>query len=130
MLRRNRKRKRESRASEEGSPVAHNLSTSTLTSPATSQPSLGRQGGGSDVEVFNGGSHGASNLQSTLTSDIDWTREQLSTAGDADRGSLGALSTLADACAVLWHDSIDTGVLTRQLFTFQDRRTEWTEGEY
>lgn len=62
--------------------------------------------------------------------DIDSTHDQITGLASPDASSLGALSTLADACAAIWHDSVNSQAPKKQLFLFRERMSEWVKGRY
>jgi hypothetical protein len=70
-------------------------------------------------------------LQSQLTADIEETREQLSHCEHVERNSsLGALSSLAEACAAasLWQGASRLDTPNRDFFLFEEQAEEWAQG--
>lgn len=70
-----------------------------------------------------------SNLQSHLASDIDVTRERLSGLDNSQHNSLGALSSLSEACAAVWHDASEFDKMGGNYFLFEDQVVSWVDSE-
>lgn len=73
--------------------------------------------------------NGSNGLQSHLATDIEVTREQLRGVDASQHNSLGALSSLSEACAAVWHDAAELGKTGKKFFLFEDRAAAWTDGE-
>ena len=69
-----------------------------------------------------------SSLQSHLATDIAATRDRLDTLDVGEHSSLGALSSLSEACAAVWHD-LEFDMTGKGYFLFEDRATSWVEGK-
>ncbi|KIX03811.1 uncharacterized protein Z518_07364 [Rhinocladiella mackenziei CBS 650.93] len=66
-----------------------------------------------------------SSLQSNLATDIEVTRERLRGLDTSPHDSLGALSSLAEACAAVWHDAWELDKTCHKFFLFEDRAISW-----
>ena len=71
----------------------------------------------------------SSNLQSQLATDIEVTREQLRELDNSQHNSLGALSSLSEAYAAVWHDASDFSKTGKKKFLFEDHAVFWVNGE-
>jgi hypothetical protein len=68
-------------------------------------------------------------VQSHLTSDIEATRGLLHGLGASDT-SLGALTSLSEACAAVWHNAMEFDSTTsRRYFLFEDQAASWADSE-
>lgn len=75
-------------------------------------------------------------LLSNLTQEIEITAGQLESFGAAEASHqepLGALSSLSQACAAVWHagtsdPAIDQEMMGSRLYMFEERAEEWTDG--
>jgi hypothetical protein len=87
--------------------------------PVANQHNPSTPGRNHDPPGANGGS-----LQSHLAIDIAVTRERLGELGDSEHNPLGALSSLSEACAAVWHDGseVETG---NEFFLFEDHAVSW-----
>jgi len=63
-------------------------------------------------------------LQSHLASDIESARKRLD---GRDESSLGALASLSEACAAVWHSNGQFEQSRKQYFLFEDRSAGWVE---
>jgi len=72
----------------------------------------------------------ADEVQSHLATDIEATRGLLSGPGELHDDSLGALSSLSQACAAVWHSTSDFDRPGKGYFLFQDRTASWVDSEY
>lgn len=68
-------------------------------------------------------------VQSHLTNDIEATRGLLHGLGASHDTSLGALTSLSEACAAVWHNAIEFDNTSRGYFLFEDRAEAWVESE-
>jgi hypothetical protein len=69
-------------------------------------------------------------VQSHLTNDIETTRGLLHGLGASHETSLGALTSLSEACAAVWHNAIEFDSTTsRGYFLFEDQAAVWAESE-
>ena len=69
-------------------------------------------------------------VQSHLTNDIETTRGLLHGLGASHETSLGALTSLSEACAAVWHNAMEFDSTTsRGYFLFEDRAALWAESE-
>jgi hypothetical protein len=66
-----------------------------------------------------------SSLQSHLAIDIAVTRERLDGLGNSQHDPLGALSSLSEACAAVWHDGSEFEEAGNEFFLFEDHATSW-----
>jgi hypothetical protein len=107
VIRRNRKRKRD-------------------TAVATDQPSVTVPCNQASEEAEGA----ASGLQCNLTTDIEVTRERLGGLDTSLHNSLGALSSLAEVCAGVWHDAGELNKTSNKFFLFEDREGSWVDGEH
>lgn len=71
-----------------------------------------------------------SSLQSNLATDIEVTQERLRGLDTSPHNSLGALSSLAEACAGVWHDAWELDKTSNKFFLFEDRADSWANGKY
>jgi hypothetical protein len=72
----------------------------------------------------------SSAVQSHLTNDIETTRGLLQGLGASHTNtSLGALTSLSEACAAVWHNAMEFDITSRGYFLFEDRATLWVESE-
>ena len=68
-------------------------------------------------------------VQSHLTNDIEATRGLLHGLG-ASHTSLGALTSLSEACAAVWHNAMEFDSTTsRRYFLFEDQAASWADSE-
>lgn len=68
-------------------------------------------------------------LQSQLATDIEVTRQQLRELDNSQHSSLGALSSLSEAYAAVWHDASDFSKTGKNFFLFEDHAVSWVNGE-
>lgn len=68
-------------------------------------------------------------MQSHLADDIDVARGLLTDTDALRDTSLGALSSLSEACAKVWHNSIEFDQSGKGFFLFEDRAESWVEGK-
>ena len=69
-------------------------------------------------------------MQSHLTNDIETTRGLLHGLGASHETSLGALTSLSEACAAVWHNAMEFDSTTsRGYFLFEDRAVLWVESK-
>ncbi|KAL9089771.1 MAG: hypothetical protein Q9165_005565 [Trypethelium subeluteriae] len=73
---------------------------------------------------------GSSTLQSHLATEIEETRGQLRETDTSQMNSLGALSSLSEACAAVWHDASDFEKTGHNFFLFEDRAVGWVDGTH
>jgi len=66
-------------------------------------------------------------VQSHLTDDIETTRGLLRNLGASHDTSLGALTSLSEACAAVWHNAMEFGSQSKGYFLFEDRAAFWVE---
>ena len=71
----------------------------------------------------------ADEVQSHLATEIDATRGLLSGPGELQDNSLGALSSLSQACAAVWHSTSDFDRPGKGYFLFRDRAASWVDSE-
>jgi len=71
----------------------------------------------------------ADEVQSHLATEIDATRGLLGGSGELHENSLGALSSLSQACAAVWHSTSNFDRPGKGYFLFQDRAVSWVESE-
>jgi hypothetical protein len=71
----------------------------------------------------------ADEVQSHLATEIDTTRGLLGGPGELHDNSLGALSSLSQACSAVWHSTSDFDRPGKGYFLFQDRAVSWVESE-
>ena len=71
----------------------------------------------------------ADEVQSHLASEIESTRGLLSGPGELRDNSLGALSSLSQACAAVWHSTSDFDRPGKGYFLFKDRTASWVNSE-
>lgn len=64
-----------------------------------------------------------------MATDIEVTRERLHESDTSHRSSLGALSSLSEAYAAVWQDDSVFEKPDHQFFLFEDRSSEWVDGE-
>lgn len=86
----------------------------------------------SPVSVNKVSSHttpGSTEFQSHLTSDIETTRGLLSGLGTSHETSLGALTSLSEACASVWHNSIEFDNTDKGFFLFKDQAELWIDSK-
>lgn len=73
----------------------------------------------------------ADDVQSHLATDIEATRGLLSGPGELHDNSLGALSSLSQACAAVWHSTSDFDGPGKGYFLFHDQAVSWVDsGSY
>ena len=70
-----------------------------------------------------------SGLQSHLATDIEVTRDRLRSLSTSQHISLGALSSLSEACAAVWHDASELDKTSKSFFLFEDRAAPWVDCE-
>jgi hypothetical protein len=70
----------------------------------------------------------ADEVQSHLATDIESTRGLLSGPGELHDNSLGALSSLSQACAAVWHSTSDFD-RGKGYFLFEDRTSSWVDSK-
>ena len=69
-------------------------------------------------------------MQSHLNGDIEIARGLLSGTDVTPHGhTLGALSSLSDACATVWHNAPDFDDSRKSFFLFEERAESWAEGK-
>jgi hypothetical protein len=68
-------------------------------------------------------------IQSHLTKDIEATRGLLHGLGASHDTSLGALTSLSEACAAVWHNAIEFDSTSKGYFLFEDQAETWVESE-
>lgn len=68
-------------------------------------------------------------MQSHLVNDIEATRSLLTDADTLRDTSLGALSSLSEACAKVWHNTLEFDQSSKGFFLFEDRAESWVEGK-
>ncbi|KAM0717150.1 hypothetical protein Q7P37_007002 [Cladosporium fusiforme] len=113
ILRRKRKRKHESEPAD---------ATSLLTpSSVASRPEI-RQ-----VTALHETTNHDGEVQSHLTSDIESTRGLLQGIGAPHHNSLGALSSLSKACAMVWQNEPESNKSGQSFFLFEDRADSWAD---
>lgn len=69
-------------------------------------------------------------LQSHLANDIESARERLDGHDEAQQSSLGALASLSDACAAVWHSNGQFEQARKQYFLFEDRSAAWVQSKF
>ena len=69
-------------------------------------------------------------LQSHLATDIELTSERLRGLATSQHNSLGALSSLSEACAAVWHDASEFDKTGKKFFLFEDCAESWLNGEH
>jgi len=69
-------------------------------------------------------------LQSHLTADIEVTQERLHGHGLTGHHSLGALSSLDETCAAVWHDGPGLNKAAKEFFLFEEHATEWVDSTF
>jgi hypothetical protein len=69
-----------------------------------------------------------SEIQPHLATDIEVTRFWIEGQGSDQQGSLGALSSLSEACAAVWHDASEMDSGQKTFFLFEDRAEEFVGG--
>ena len=69
-------------------------------------------------------------VQSNLATDIDVTRERLRALDETPIKSLGALSSLAEACAAVWHDAYELDMMRDKVFLFDNQAVSWADGNF
>ena len=69
-------------------------------------------------------------LQSHLTADIEVTQERLQWSSLTGHDSLGALSSLDDACAAVWHDGLGRNKSAKEFFYFEEHAVEWVDSAF
>jgi len=72
----------------------------------------------------------ADEVQSHLATDIESTRGLLRGPGELHDNSLGALSSLSQACAAVWHSTSDFDRPGKGYFLFEDRAAAWVDSKY
>nr|OQO15540.1 hypothetical protein B0A51_15262 [Rachicladosporium sp. CCFEE 5018] len=72
---------------------------------------------------------GANPVQSQLAADIEATQSLLHglSSDTGDSRPFGALSSLSDACAAVWHDATDFDRTSQGYFLFKERTLGWVE---
>jgi len=69
-------------------------------------------------------------VQSHFTSEIEVTRGLLHGFGNSHETSLGALTSLSEACAAVWHNAMEFDSTARKgYFLFEDRAASWADSE-
>ena len=69
-------------------------------------------------------------VPSHLTNDIETTRGLLYGLGASHNNtSLGALTSLSEACAAVWHNAMEFDSTSRGYFLFEDRAALWAESQ-
>lgn len=68
-------------------------------------------------------------MQSHLTNDIEATRGLLHGVGASHETSLGALTSLSEACAAVWHNSLEFDDTSKGFFLFEDQAESWVDSE-
>lgn len=118
MIRRNRKRKHGSDS------VNRPLTPSQDGSATLSTPASSTDTGQIPVANYTG-------VQSHLTADIEATRERLGFDGlGTSQQSLGALSSLAEACAAVWHETADFDGSSKTFFLFKENAAAWVDSTF
>lgn len=69
------------------------------------------------------------NLQSHLTNDIEVTRGLLCGLDASHDTSLGALTSLSEACAAVWHNAIEFDSTSKGFFLFEAEAEAWVESK-
>lgn len=72
---------------------------------------------------------GFTEVQSHLANDIETTRGLLSELGTFHDTSLGALTSLSEACASVWHNAIELENTGKGFFLFEDQAESWMNSE-
>ena len=88
--------------------------------PVTNQPYPSTPGRKHDPPGANDGS-----LESHLAIDIAVTRERMSGLCNSQHNPLGALSSLSEACAAVWHDASEFEESGNEFFLFEDHAVSW-----
>ena len=88
--------------------------------PFTNQPYPSTPGRNHGPPGANG-----SSLQSHLAIEIAVTRERLGGLGNSQHNPLGALSSLSEACAAVWHDGSEFEETSDDFFLFEDHAVSW-----
>ncbi|KAF2470016.1 uncharacterized protein BDR25DRAFT_343257 [Lindgomyces ingoldianus] len=68
-----------------------------------------------------------SNLQSHLATDIAMTHERLNGVDYSKHIPLGALSSLSEACAAVWHDASEFEETGNGFFLFEEHTVAWVD---
>ncbi|KAF2725820.1 hypothetical protein K431DRAFT_327429 [Polychaeton citri CBS 116435] len=66
-------------------------------------------------------------VQSHLATDIEVTLERLRGLDSSQHNSLGALSSLSEACAAIWHDDAEFDKTSKKYFLFEDQAAIWLD---
>jgi hypothetical protein len=66
-------------------------------------------------------------VQSHLTGDIEATRGLLCGLGSSHESSLGALTSLSEACAAVWHNAMEFNNNSKGFFLFEDQAESWVD---
>lgn len=66
-------------------------------------------------------------VQSHLTDDIETTRGLLRNLGASHDTSLGALTSLSESCAAVWHNAMEFDNTGKGYFLFEDQAASWVE---
>jgi len=69
------------------------------------------------------------NVQSHLTDDIEATRGILHGLGASHETSLGALTSLSEACAAVWHNTMEFDNTSKGFFLFEDQAEYWVDSK-
>jgi hypothetical protein len=68
-------------------------------------------------------------VQPHLTSDIEATRGLLHGLGGSHEMSLGALTSLSEACASVWHNAMEFDSTSKGFFLFKDQAESWVDSK-
>jgi hypothetical protein len=68
-------------------------------------------------------------VQSHLTNDIEATRGLLHGLGASHETSLGALTSLSEACASVWHNAMEFDNTSKGFFLFEDQAESWVDSK-
>jgi hypothetical protein len=71
----------------------------------------------------------ADEVQSNLATEIESTRGLLSGPGELHDSSLGALSSLSQACAAVWQSTSGFDRPGKGYFLFEDRAASWVDSK-
>ncbi|KAI9704639.1 MAG: hypothetical protein M1820_005387 [Bogoriella megaspora] len=83
----------------------------------------------STLSLDHGPSRADNSMQSHLVDDIEETRDQLRRHSTSQHNSLGALSSLSEACAAIWHDASEFDKTGTKFFLFKDHAVSWADAE-
>jgi hypothetical protein len=68
-------------------------------------------------------------VQSHLTGDIEVTCGLLHGLGSSHESSLGALTSLSEACAAVWHNAMEFDNNSKGFFLFEDQAESWVDSK-